>query len=102
MLKTVPASVRPVPAEYRTGAANCVKTSAVVPTMIGSGVCWTHDVLDCVDARRDEEEVARVDLVDAGARAVEIRRAREDVHRRAAAGLRYGVDAVVGTASPRS
>ena len=49
MLKTVPASVRPVPAEYRTGAANCVKTNAVVPTVIGSGVCCTHDVLACVD-----------------------------------------------------
>jgi hypothetical protein len=49
MLKTVPASVRPVPAEYRTGAANCVKTIAVVPTTIGSGVCCTQDVLDCVD-----------------------------------------------------
>jgi hypothetical protein len=49
MLKVVPVSDRPVPAEYRTGAANCEKTIAVVPTVIGSGVCCTHDVLANVD-----------------------------------------------------
>ena len=48
MLKTVPPSVRPVPAEYVIGAPNCVKTIAVVPTTIGSGVCCTKDVLASV------------------------------------------------------
>ena len=48
MLKTVPASVRPVPAVYSTGAPNCEKMMGVVPTVIGSGVCCTHDVLASV------------------------------------------------------
>ena len=44
-LNTVPAKLRPVPAVYVTGAPNSVNTIPVVPTVIGSGVCCTHDVL---------------------------------------------------------
>jgi hypothetical protein len=32
-------SLSPVPAEYVIGAPNCENTIAVVPTVIGSGVC---------------------------------------------------------------
>ena len=35
----------PVPAVYVCTAANSMNTSAVVPTVIGSGVCCTQDVL---------------------------------------------------------
>ena len=35
----------PVPAVYVCTAANSINTSAVVPTVIGSGVCCTQEVL---------------------------------------------------------
>ena len=35
----------PVPAVYVCTAANSINTSAVVPTVIGNGVCCTQDVL---------------------------------------------------------
>ena len=38
-------SFSPVPAVYVIGAANCWKTSAVVPTVIGGAVCCTQAVL---------------------------------------------------------